>query len=43
MVKDIENVVRSCDICRGPLKNIKETMIIKEHATRPFQNMAANF
>ena len=41
--KDIEMMVRSCEICREhQRKNTKETMIIKEHSTRPFQNIAAN-
>ena len=35
--------VRSCEICREhQRKNTKETMIIKEHSTRPFQNIAAD-
>ena len=38
--KDIENVVRSCDICwEHQRKNTKETTIIKDHATRSFQNI----
>ena len=41
--KDIEMMVRSCEICREhQRKNTKETMIIKEHSTRPFQNIAAD-
>ena len=36
-------MVRSCEICREhQRKNTKETMIIKEHSTRPFQNIAAD-
>ena len=41
--KDIEMMVRSCEICsEHQRKNTKETMIIKEHTTRPFQNIAAD-
>ena len=43
MSKDIENILRSCDICREhQWKNTKGTMIIKEHVTRPFQNITAD-
>ena len=36
-------MVRSCEICREhQRKGTKETMIIKEHSTRPFQNIAAD-
>ena len=43
MSKYIENVVRLCDICQEhQRKNTKETMIIKEHVTRLFQNIAAD-
>ena len=36
---DVENMVRTCEICREhQRKNSKETMLIKEQATRPFQN-----
>ena len=41
--KGIEMMVWSCEIYREhQRKNTKETMIIKEHSTRPFQNIAAN-
>ena len=43
MGKNIENIERSSDICRKhQRKNTKETMVIKELATRPFQVIAAD-
>ena len=44
MSKDIENIGRSCDICsEHQRKSTKETMIIKEHITRSFQNSSQYF
>ena len=43
MSRDIENMVRTCEICREhQKKKSKETMLIKEQATSPFQNIAAD-
>ena len=40
--RDIENSVRTCEICREHLrKNSTKTMLIKKQAIRPFQNIAA--
>ena len=42
MSKVIENVVRSYDICREHQRKNTKKIIIKEHATKPFQNIAAD-
>ena len=43
MSRHIENMVRTCEICREhQRKNSKETILIKEQATRSFQNIAAD-
>ena len=41
--KGINKDIESCEICsEHQRKKIKETMIIKEYATKSFQNIAAD-
>ena len=44
MCRDIENMVRTWEICRElQRKNSKETMLIKEQATRSFQKQSSRY